>query len=92
MPKAALAILMWLGRERPLLQTASLGLRMLLGGGRACYRKLFLGKGPNEELQSGLGGNHVLVSQEKPTKTPTLPPTAEALSENSVAVFCKSID
>ena len=92
MPKLALANLMWLGRHHPLLQTASLGTRMLLGGGRACYRKLFLGKGSKEELQSGLAGNHVLVSQEKPTKTPTLPPTAEALSENFVAVFCKSID
>jgi hypothetical protein len=92
MPKLALANLMWLGREPRLLQTASLGLRMLLGGGRACFRKLLLGRGPKEELQSGLAGNHVLVSQAKPTKTPTLPPTAEELSENFVAVFCKSID
>ena len=92
MPKFALANLMWLGREHPFMQTASLGLRMLLGCGRAYFRKLLLGKGQKEDLQSGLAGNHVLVSQEKPTKTPSLPPTAEALSEIFVAVFCKSID
>ena len=40
MPKLALANLMWLGREPRLLQTASLGLRMLLGGSRACFRTL----------------------------------------------------
>ena len=83
---------MWLGREHNLLQGASLGLRMLLGGGRACFRKLLLGRGPKEELQSGLAGNHVLVSQAKPTKIPTLPPTAEDLSENFVAIFCKSVE
>ena len=92
MPKFALANLVWLGRMHPLLQTASLGLRMLLGGGRACYRKLFLGKGPKKELQSGLAWNHVLVSQEKTTTTPTLPHTTEALSEQFVAAFCKSIN
>ena len=92
MPKCALANLMWLGREHNLLQGASLGLRMLLGGGRACFCKLLLGRGPKEELQSGLAGNHVLVSQAKPTKIPTLPPTAEDLSENFVAIFCKSVE
>ena len=83
---------MWLGREHRLMQNASLGLRMLLGGGRACFRKLLLGRGPKEDLQSGLAGNHVLVSQAKPTKTPTLPPTADELSENFVAIFCKSVE
>ena len=83
MPKCALA---------NLLQGASLGLRMLLGGGRACFRKLLLGQGPKEDLQSGLAGNHVLVSQAKPTKIPTLSPTAEDLSENFVAIFCKSVE
>ena len=34
----------------------------------------------------------MLVSQEKPTKTPTLPPTAESLSDNVVAVVCEQID
>ena len=51
-----------------------------------------LGKDQKEELQSGLAGNHVLVTQAQPTKTPMLPPTAEELSENFVAVFCKSVD
>ena len=92
MPKLALADSMWLGREPRLLQTASLRLRKLLGGGRACFRKLLLGKVPKEELQSGLAGNHVLLSQAKPTKIPTLPPTAEDLSENFVAIFCKSVE
>ena len=55
MPKFALANLMWVGRERPLMQTASLGLRMLLGGGRACYRKLFLGKRLERRVAIWLG-------------------------------------
>ena len=38
MPEFALANDLWLGRERTALQSASLGLRMLLGLGRACFR------------------------------------------------------
>ena len=42
MPRFALANCMWLGRQHPLLQNASLGLRLLLGLGRPCFRKLLL--------------------------------------------------
>jgi len=91
-PKYALAYLMWLGREHVLMQKASLGLRMLLGGGRAIFRKLPLGKGPLEDRESGLAGNHVLVAHSKPMAQPMLPPTAEQLSEHFVAVFCESPD
>ena len=40
MPRFALSNAMWLGRQHPLLQNASLGLRLLLGLGRACFKKL----------------------------------------------------
>ena len=83
----ALANLMWLGREHVLMQKASLGLRMLLGGGRAMFRKLLLVKGPFEDRESGLAVNHVLVAHSKPMAQPILPPTAEQLSEHFVAVY-----
>ena len=51
-------------RIHPLLQKHdTLGLRLLLGLGRFCLRKLLLGKGSKEERESGLLGNHVLLSQ-----------------------------
>ena len=43
MPPPALANLMWLGREHPLCQNASVGTRMLSCLGRAVWRKLILG-------------------------------------------------
>ena len=63
MPEYALANDIWIGRERAALQNGSLGLRMLLGLGRPCFRKLLLGKGQKDTLQSGFTGNHILISQ-----------------------------
>ena len=40
MPRFALANGVWLGRQHPLLQKASLGLRLLLGLGRPVLREL----------------------------------------------------
>ena len=51
MPPTALSNLLWLGREHPRIQDASLGTKLLLGLGRPCFRKLFLGKGQRENLQ-----------------------------------------
>jgi hypothetical protein len=56
MPRFALANGMWLGRHHPLLQNASLGLRLLLGLGRPVLRKLLLGPGSREDRQSGCTG------------------------------------
>ena len=67
MPRFALANAMWLGRQHPLLQNASLGLRLLLGLGRPCFRKLLLGAGRREDKESGTRGNHVLASQGAPS-------------------------
>ena len=49
---------LWLGRVPVDLQSGSLGLRMLLGLGRLCFRKQLLGK-----------GNFILVSQASPSAT-----------------------
>ena len=45
MPEYALANDLWLGRVPVDLRNGSLGLRMLLGLGRLCFRKQLLGKG-----------------------------------------------
>ena len=73
MPEFALATDLWLGRERTALQRAPLGLRMWLGFGRACFRKLLLGKGQKETLQSGFAGNHVLISQASAARAESAP-------------------
>ena len=87
MPPLALAKCMWLGREHPLLQNASLGLRLLLGLGRPCFRKLLLGGGRREDKESPTTGNHVLVSQGSPAMCEVLPPTSPHLSDTFVAFF-----
>ena len=74
MPEYALANDLWLGRERVALQNGSLGLRMLLGLGRPCFRKLLLGKGQKDTLQSGFTGNHILISQASASLVESLPP------------------
>ena len=79
LPEFALSNLLWLGREHPLLQQfGTLGLRMLLGLGRPCFRKMVLGKGNKDERQSGLTGNHILVAQPAAELGDVLPPTSAA--------------
>ena len=93
MPEYALSYLVWLGREYPLLQQhGTLGLRILLSLGRPCFRKLLLGKGHRETRQSGLAGNHILVSQPAADFGDVLPPTSAQLSASFVAIFGQSID
>ena len=92
MPRFALANAMWLGRQHPLLQNASLGLRLLLGLGRPCFRKLLLGRGRTEDRESGTTGNHVLVSQGSPTMEEVLPPSSRHLSASFVVVFGQNIE
>jgi hypothetical protein len=92
MPEFALANDLWLGRERPALQSASLGLRMLLGLGRACFRKLLLGMGQRDTLQSGFTGNHILISQASATLAEALPPSSTHLRDNFVVIFGSDAD
>ena len=87
MPRFAFSNAKLLGRQHPLIQHASLGLRLLLGLGRPCFRKLLLGAGHREERQSGSTGNHVLVSQGAPSISEVLPPSSRQLSDSFVAVF-----
>ena len=92
MPKFALASHMWLGREHTLLQNATTGLRLLLGLGRPCFRKLLLGAGQKEDRQAGTTGNHVLIAHGSPTLGEVLPPSAQDLSDSFVAVFGQNKD
>ena len=91
MPEYALANLLFLGRLHPLMQEhGTLGLRLLLGLGIPCFRKVILGKGNKEERESGLLGNHVLLAQAAAQMGDVLPPSAESLSNNFVALFGRS--
>ena len=91
MPEYALANLLFLGRLPALLQKHdTLGLRMLLSLGRPCFRKLLLGRGAKEERESGLLGNHVLLSQPAAKLDDVLPPSGESLSNSFVALFGNS--
>ena len=92
MPLYGLCNLLWGGRERKQLQSRLLGLRMLLGAGRSLYRKLILGHGAKEDLQTGFAGNHILISQPRPSSAETIPPTAEDLGENFACLFGTSIE
>ena len=92
MPRYALANQMFLGREHPLLQDSTPGLRLLLGFGRPCFRKLLLGRGRREDRESGTTGNHILVSQGAPSASEVLPPTASQLAKTFVAVFGQNKD
>ena len=92
MPEDALANLLWLGRLHPLLQNATLGLRLLLGLGRPCFRKLLLGRGKIGDREAGLTGNHVLVSQAPDNMSDELPPASSQLSEHFVVIFGQSVE
>ena len=92
MPPTALSNLLWLGREHPRIQDASLGTKLLLGLGRPCFRKLFLGKGQRENLQQGLTGNSVLVAQPRADLASLLPPTSGNLLNHFVVIYGKSIE
>ena len=87
MPEYALANDLWIGRERAALQNGSLGLRMLLGLGRPCFRKLLLGKGQKDTLQSGFTGNHILISQASASLGEVLPPPSTHLKDSFVVIF-----
>ena len=71
---------------------ASLGTKLLLGLGRPCFRKLFLGKGQRENLQQGLTGNSVLVAQPRADLASLLPPTTGNLLNHFVVIYGKSIE
>ena len=90
MPEYALANMLFLGRLHPLLQKhGTLGLRLLLGLGIPCFRKLLLGKN-KDEREGALLGNHVLLSQPPAQMGDVLPPSAESISDNFVALFGRS--
>jgi hypothetical protein len=65
---------------------------MCLCVGRPCFRKLLLGKGHKENRQTGLAGNHILVSQPAADIGHILPPTSASLSTSFVAIFGQSVD
>ena len=93
MPPPALANLLWLGREHPLAQTASLGTRLLSCLGRPVWRKLILGKGDKDDLQHGVTGNSILLAQARPDHlAASLPPPAEQLQDTFVVLFSRSIE
>ena len=92
LPPLALANLFWLGRLHPLYKQLSLGEEMLLGLGRACYRKIMLGKTKQDESYSGLQGNTILLAQASPKVSQVLPPDTTELQETLVVAYCKSID
>ena len=91
MPEFALANSMFLGREHPLLQNATTGLRLFLGLGRPCFRKLPLGRSAHpKDRRCGIKGNHVFVTHGCPTLGDVLPPSLQDLSDNFVAAFGQS--
>ncbi|CAK0903594.1 unnamed protein product, partial [Prorocentrum cordatum] len=92
MPEFAPASDLWHGRGRTALQSASLGLRMLLGPGRACFRKHLVGKGQKETLQSGSTGNRILISQASATLAEALPPSSTHLKDRFVVIFGRDTD
>ena len=87
MPEYALANDLWLGRLPVELQNGSLGLRMLLGLVRACFRKQLLGKGQKDTLQAGLSGNHILITQASASLAESLPPLSTHLKDSFVVIF-----
>ena len=91
MPPLALANKCWLGRDHPLYQKLSLGMRLALGRGRDCLQKLPLGQGPRDETQTGLTGNNILIAQPRAKKS-DVPPDLDGVLDTLVVVFCRSID
>jgi hypothetical protein len=93
MPPPALANLLWLGREHPLAQTASLGTRLLSCLGRPVWRKLILGRGDKDDLQQGINGNSILLAQARPGHlAASLPTPTEGLQDTFVVLFSRSIE
>ena len=87
MPEYALANDLWLGRLPVDLQNGSLGLRMLLGLGRPCFRKLLLCKGQNDTQQYGFTVNHILISHGSASLVESLPPPSTHLKDRFVVIF-----
>lgn len=87
MPEYALSNKMFLGREHPLLQNGSIGLHLLLGLGRPCFRKLLLGRGRHGDREAGSTGNHILVAQGAPKPGEELPPSSKTLSAHFVTIL-----
>ena len=91
MPKMALANWMWLGRVAPEYRDISLGTRLLLGLGRPMIRKLYLGRGPRDEVQQGFQGNTMIMAQPRATYAQVVP-NADVALESLIVMFCKSVD
>ena len=91
MPDLALANWMWLGRMFPGYKDLSLGMRMLLGRGRPVMRKVYLGRGPRDEVHQGLQGNSMIVAQPSARFSEVMP-NVHHCSSSLVLLFCKSVD
>ena len=60
---------------------------MLLGLGSPCFRKLLLGKGQKDTLQSGFTGNHILIAQASAVLGESLPPLSTHLKDSFAVIF-----
>ena len=88
MPPAALANLMWGGREHPSYQHLSTAMRTLLSRGRPLLRKIILGKGDQRDLSTGLVGNSMLVAQPTTGQIQArMPPPQNQIADNIVVIF-----
>ena len=68
-----------------------LGMRMLLGRGRPVMRKVYLGRGPRDEVHEGLEGNTMNVALSSARFTQVMPNVDRCLS-SLVLLYCKSVD
>ena len=90
MPPLSLANANWLGREHPLYQYLSLGMRLGLGLGRPIYRKRFLGHGRREERQTGHTGNSILMGQADVAADDILP-NFDHVASTLAIVLCRDV-
>ena len=81
---------MWLGRVAPEYRDISLGTRLLLGLGRPMIRKLYLGRGPRDEVQQGFQGNTMIMAQPRATYGQVVP-NADVALQSLIAMFCNSV-
>ena len=91
MPSLALANWMWLGRVAPEYRDISLGTRLLLGLGRPMIRKLYLGRGPRDEVQQGFQGNTMIMAQPRATYAQVFL-NADVALQSLIVMFCNSVD
>ena len=69
-------------------QNLTEGTKMMLGPGRACYRRLFLSKGASDDSQGAHIGNVVMLAQASAGEILTeMPPRPDVLVDSMVIAF-----